>query len=255
MTIFMTLLTVIIIYLVIVAVGEWGRLGLISYIDNLLFKITEDETEKWLRFHDDLDKRYATGGLQDRPRILSPTPIVEISETEKLLNPNYIPKIKSLEVTRKEKIFHLIKVGKISTERAEELLDQIDKPEELNHMESPKKTNSFNNQFILQSNSSTQKSSYQCVVCGSFNVSLGVAYTDWHVAKKTITCGDCNNKFSKKEWIDMTYYLDKENNILFVKPNSKVKLHVMQDVAKAFEKSVIPYKVIILDHEDELVII
>ena len=62
-----------------------------------------------------------------------------------------------------------------------------------------KLTNSFNNQFILQSNSSTHKSSYQCVVCGSFNVSLGVPYADWYVAKKTITCGDCNNKFSKKE--------------------------------------------------------
>ncbi|WP_239732534.1 hypothetical protein [Mammaliicoccus sp. E-M25] len=138
--------------------------------------------------------------MQDRPREFCPTPIVEISETEKLLNPNYRPKINSLEVTRKEKIFHLIKVGKISTERAEELLDQIDKSEKLNHMESPKqKTNSFNNQFILQSNSSTHKSSYQCVVCGSFNVDEEKAYTDWHVAKKTITCGDCNNKFSKKE--------------------------------------------------------
>lgn len=104
-------------------------MGIISYIDNLLFKITEDETEKWLRFHDDLDKRYATGRLQERPREFSPTPIVEISETEKLLNPNYRPKINSLEVTRKEKVFRLLDKKKISTERAKELLDQIDKPE------------------------------------------------------------------------------------------------------------------------------
>lgn len=175
-------------------------MGLISYIDNLLFKITEDETEKWLRFHDDLDKRYATGGLQDRPRVLSPTPIVDISETEKLLNPNYIPTIRFKEVTRKEKIFHLIKVGKISTERAEELLDQINKLEELNHMESPKqKTNSFNNQFILQSNSSTHKSSYQCVVCGSFSVEVERGYINGRVVERIITCRDCNNKFSEKE--------------------------------------------------------
>lgn len=68
-----------------------------------------------------------------------------------------------------------------------------------------KLTNSFNNQFVLQSNSSTHKSSYQCVVCGSFNVDIermyntSAEYHDGHVAKKTITCGDCNNKFSKKE--------------------------------------------------------
>ena len=62
-----------------------------------------------------------------------------------------------------------------------------------------KLTNSYNNQFILQSNSSTHKSSYQCVVCGSFNVDEEKGYTDWHVSKRIITCIDCNNKFSKKE--------------------------------------------------------
>ena len=62
-----------------------------------------------------------------------------------------------------------------------------------------KLTNSYNNQFILQSNSSAHKSSYQCVVCGSFNVDEEKGYTDWHVAKRIITCIDCNNKFSKKE--------------------------------------------------------
>ena len=53
----------------------------------------------------------------------------------------------------------------------------------------------------------------------------------------------------------MTYYLDKENNILFIKPNAKVELKAIEDMSKAFEKSRIPYKVIILDHDDELVII
>lgn len=53
----------------------------------------------------------------------------------------------------------------------------------------------------------------------------------------------------------MTYYLDKENNILFIKPNAKVELKAIEDMSKAFEKSRIPYKVIILDLDDELVII
>lgn len=109
-------------------------MGIISYIDNLFFKITEDETEKWLKFHDDLDKKYVTGRLQERPREFCPPPILEKKETEKLLNPNYIPKINSLEVTKQEKIFHLLDIKKISFERAKELLDQINKPEELNHM-------------------------------------------------------------------------------------------------------------------------
>ncbi|MDT0754002.1 hypothetical protein [Mammaliicoccus sciuri] len=53
----------------------------------------------------------------------------------------------------------------------------------------------------------------------------------------------------------MTYYLDKENNILFIKPNAKVELKTIQDISKLFEELRIPYKVIILDHDDELVII
>lgn len=53
----------------------------------------------------------------------------------------------------------------------------------------------------------------------------------------------------------MTYYLDKENKILFIKPNAIVESQVMQDTVKAFEESGVPYKVIILDHDDELVVL
>lgn len=53
----------------------------------------------------------------------------------------------------------------------------------------------------------------------------------------------------------MTYYLDKENKILFIKLNAIFESQVMQDIAKAFEESRIPYKVIILDHDDELVVL
>ncbi|MBO3062736.1 hypothetical protein [Mammaliicoccus fleurettii] len=203
-------------------------MGLFSHIDKLLSRLTEDETEKWLRFHDELDKKhhrkysnptiltgyadeifgdyekknkYATGGLQEKPREIDPVPFLMkgLAETEKLINPNYIPKINSREVTRKEKVLYLIRKDKISSKRGEELLNQITKSKELNYMDNPRqKTNSFNNQFILQSNSDTHKANFQCVVCGSFNIYEGVVYTEWHVAKKTIICGDCNNKFSKR---------------------------------------------------------
>ncbi|MFP4878691.1 hypothetical protein ACLFLH_07025 [Mammaliicoccus sciuri] len=53
----------------------------------------------------------------------------------------------------------------------------------------------------------------------------------------------------------MTYYVDKENKILFIKPNAKVELKTIQDISKSFEELRIPYKVIILDHDDELVIL
>lgn len=231
-------------------------MGIFSHIDILLSRLTEDETEKWLRFHDELDRRYQhernksnqftgmaddifgkyekknnykIGGLQETVKIIDPTPFLmkDLDETEKLLYSNYIPKINSIEVTRKEKVFHLIRKGKISCDRAKELLRQIYKTEELNIMENPRqmlardllkqdvltpdqfrvlfegdlskdkqKTNIYNNQFILQSNPSTHNSNYQCVVCGSFNVET--AYNDWVVSKKIITCLDCNNEYSKE---------------------------------------------------------
>lgn len=53
----------------------------------------------------------------------------------------------------------------------------------------------------------------------------------------------------------MTYYLDKENNILFIKPDARIESNVILDISKAFEETGIPYKVIILDRDDELVVI
>lgn len=53
----------------------------------------------------------------------------------------------------------------------------------------------------------------------------------------------------------MTYYLDKENNILFIKPNAIVESHVMQDAAKVFKESGVPYQIIILEYRDELVVL
>ncbi|MDT0703922.1 hypothetical protein RM652_12395 [Mammaliicoccus sciuri] len=74
-------------------------MGLFSHIDKLLSRLTEDETEKWLRFHDELDERYsnhrkkwdwywnaqdvnekrkyATGGLRERPNEIDPRPFLK----------------------------------------------------------------------------------------------------------------------------------------------------------------------------------
>lgn len=53
----------------------------------------------------------------------------------------------------------------------------------------------------------------------------------------------------------MTFYLDKENNILFIVPKKKEKSHVIEDVIKSFKNSKVPYQIIFLDREDELIII
>lgn len=53
----------------------------------------------------------------------------------------------------------------------------------------------------------------------------------------------------------MTYYLDKENKILFIKPNAIVESQVMQDAVKAFKESGVPYQIIILEYRDELVVL
>lgn len=34
-------------------------MSLFSHIDKILSRLTEDETEKWLKFHDELDERYS----------------------------------------------------------------------------------------------------------------------------------------------------------------------------------------------------
>lgn len=39
-------------------------MGLFSHIDKLLSRLTEDEIEKWLRFHDELDRRYSKNSLE-----------------------------------------------------------------------------------------------------------------------------------------------------------------------------------------------
>ncbi|MEB8093165.1 hypothetical protein [Mammaliicoccus lentus] len=53
----------------------------------------------------------------------------------------------------------------------------------------------------------------------------------------------------------MTYYLDKLNKVFFIKFNSKVDIQAREELVKSFVNSVKEYKIIVLDHEDELVII
>ncbi|MBW0761351.1 hypothetical protein [Mammaliicoccus lentus] len=53
----------------------------------------------------------------------------------------------------------------------------------------------------------------------------------------------------------MTYYLDKFNKVLFIKFNSKVGQQDRDNLLKSFVNSVKEYTIIVLDHEDELVII
>lgn len=106
--------------------------------------------------------------------------------------------------TKFDIVVDLLKKDRITRNESRILLSEdseerkMTNPEDNSSMRN-KLTNSYNNQFILQSNSSTHESSYQCVVCGSFNVDEEKGCTNWHVAKRIITCIDCNNKFSKKE--------------------------------------------------------
>ena len=106
--------------------------------------------------------------------------------------------------TKLDLVTNLLREGHITPNQSRILLSEDSEERKMTNPEDNSSmrnnlTNSFNNQFILQSNSSTHKSSYQCVVCGSFNVDEEKGYTDWHVSKRIITCIDCNNKFSKKE--------------------------------------------------------
>ena len=112
--------------------------------------------------------------------------------------------------TKLDLVTNLLREGHITPNQSRILLSEDSEERKMTNPEANssmrnKLTNSYNNQFILQSNSSTHKSSYQCVVCGSFNVdrermyNTSADYRDGHVAKKTITCGDCNNKFREKE--------------------------------------------------------
>lgn len=53
----------------------------------------------------------------------------------------------------------------------------------------------------------------------------------------------------------MTYYLDKLNKVLFIKFNSKIKQQEKDILLLSFERSVKEYTIIVLDHDDELVVI
>lgn len=106
--------------------------------------------------------------------------------------------------TKFDIVVDLLKKDRITRNESRILLSEDSKERKMTNPEANssmrnKLTNSFNNQFILQSNSSTHKSSYQCVLCGSFNVDEEKGYTDWRVVERIMTCRDCNNKFSEKE--------------------------------------------------------
>lgn len=57
------------------------------------------------------------------------------------------------------------------------------------------------------------------------------------------------------EWYHMTFYLDKVNKTLFIKLNTKTSTQEYNNLVEKITNYKLPYKVIILDHEDELVII
>lgn len=106
--------------------------------------------------------------------------------------------------TKFDIVVDLLKKDRITRNESRILLSEdseerkMTNPEDNSSMRN-KLTNSFNNQFILQSNSSTHKSSYQCVVCGSFSVEIERGYINGRVVERIMTCRDCNNKFSEKE--------------------------------------------------------
>lgn len=53
----------------------------------------------------------------------------------------------------------------------------------------------------------------------------------------------------------MTYYLDKENKTLFIKLNNKINAQEYNNLVEKNANQEFPYTVIILDHDDELVVI
>ncbi len=53
----------------------------------------------------------------------------------------------------------------------------------------------------------------------------------------------------------MTYYLDKENNVLFIKVNSSDENHLIKEIEKSIEDLELPYKIVYLSADNELVII
>lgn len=53
----------------------------------------------------------------------------------------------------------------------------------------------------------------------------------------------------------MTFYLDKVNKTLFIKLNTKTSTQKYNNLVDKIANHELPYKVIILDHDDELIII
>ncbi|WP_239732533.1 hypothetical protein [Mammaliicoccus sp. E-M25] len=53
----------------------------------------------------------------------------------------------------------------------------------------------------------------------------------------------------------MTFYLDKDNKVFFIKLNTETNTQEYNDLVEKITNHELPYKVIILDHEDELVFI
>ena len=53
----------------------------------------------------------------------------------------------------------------------------------------------------------------------------------------------------------MTFYLDKDNKVFFIKLNTETSTQEYNNLVEKITNYKLPYKVIILDHEDELVII
>lgn len=52
----------------------------------------------------------------------------------------------------------------------------------------------------------------------------------------------------------MTFYLDKDNKTLFIKLNNKTNAQEYNNLVEKIANHELPYKVIILDRDDELVV-
>lgn len=53
----------------------------------------------------------------------------------------------------------------------------------------------------------------------------------------------------------MTFYLDKDNKVLFIKSNTETSTQEYINLVEKITNYKLPYKVIILEHDNELVII
>lgn len=53
----------------------------------------------------------------------------------------------------------------------------------------------------------------------------------------------------------MTFYLDKDNKVFFIKLNTETSTQEYNNLVEKITNHELPYKVIILEHDNELVII